>query len=290
MATKRRYSMWGLAAILAGVILTAIEVYGSVTYLVSQAQPNYLVAGGAVVTMVAAILPVLAGRCWRHGRYLLAALLWAAMAPALSVIVCAAVERTGGANDTAERGRQAIAQKLALARATEDEAKADVKADEAKAAAECSRASNGADPRGPLCKAAEERVGKSRQRLETARSGVAQAGVVPHDPMASRIAAVLPVSEAAVRIYQPLILPLAISGLGLLLIAVGAHQPKPRRVWRRRGKRKKRRALGSARKPSSSNNVVPLRARRKNWPRISPIRPRRVGLFFAFSAGSQVLA
>ena len=34
--------------------------------------------------------------------------------------------------------------------------------------------------------------------------------------MASRIAAVLPITEETVRLYQPLILPLAISALGLL--------------------------------------------------------------------------
>jgi len=71
------------------------------------------------------------------GRYILAVLLWAAMAPALSVIVCAAVERTGGANDTAERGRQAVAQKLALAREAEKEAKAVADSDELAAKAEC---------------------------------------------------------------------------------------------------------------------------------------------------------
>src|SRR5262245_66531102 len=96
------YSRWGIVAIFAGAALTAIEVYGAVSYLASQAQPHYLVAGGAIVTVVAAILPLLAGRCWQARRYLLAILLWMAMAPALSVIVCAAVERTGGANDTAE--------------------------------------------------------------------------------------------------------------------------------------------------------------------------------------------
>jgi len=135
MAKRLRYSKLALAAIIGGVALTAIEIYGAVSYLVSQSQPHYLVAGGAVVTMVAAILPILAGRCWGNGRYVLAILLWVAMAPALSVIVCAAVERTGGANDTAERGRQAVAQKLALAREAEKEAKAVADSDEAAAGA-----------------------------------------------------------------------------------------------------------------------------------------------------------
>lgn len=246
MATKHsNYSKWALAAIAGGAVLTAIEVYGAVSYLVSQAVPNYLVAGGAVVTLVAATLPILAARCWRDRRRLLAVLLWAALAPALSVIVTAAVERTGSANDGAERGRQAIAQKLALAREGEKEAKADVAADEAAAKAECARAVKGADPRGPACKSLEARADNSRKRLEAARETVAQAGVVPKDPMASRIAAVLPVNEEAVRIYQPLVLPLSISALGLLLISAGAHNtPKPpAKVVKRKG-RKPRKRLG----------------------------------------------
>ena len=62
-----------------------------------------------MTTVVAAILPVLAARSWSHGRYVLAIMLWMAMVPALSVIVCAAVERTGSASDHANRDRQAIA-------------------------------------------------------------------------------------------------------------------------------------------------------------------------------------
>jgi Ca2+/Na+ antiporter len=73
MATRRGYSKSALAAIVGGVVLTAIEVIGAVGYLLSQDQPSYLVAGGAVVTVVAAILPILARRCWQGGRYLLAA-------------------------------------------------------------------------------------------------------------------------------------------------------------------------------------------------------------------------
>jgi hypothetical protein len=259
MAAKcQTYSKWAIVAITGGVMLTAIEVYGAVSYLASQEQPHYLVAGGAIVTMVAAILPILAGRCWRDGRKLLAALLWAAMVPALSVIVSAAVERTGPANDSAERGRQVIAQKLDLARAAENDAKAVVDADEAKASAECSRAAKGVDPRGPQCKAAEARAEASRQRLQAARDAIAQAGVVPKDPMASRIAAVLPINEEAVRIYQPLVLPLSISAIGLMLISVGAHQPKRASARRKKGKprRRRRKALGSAAKKT---NVVQLR-------------------------------
>jgi hypothetical protein len=257
---KFSYPKWACAAIAGGAALTAIEVYGAVSYLVSQAQPNYLVAGGAVVTIAAAGLPILAGRCWRGGRWLLGGLLWLALVPALSVILCAAVERTGGAKDSADRDRQVVAQKIGLAREAVADAKADVRADEAKAVAECSRSQNPkVSPRGPHCTAAEERAEKSRERLKAARGELVQAGVVPKDPMASRLAAVLPVSEADIALYQPLVLPLAISITGLLLIAAGAHQPKRRKVQARRGKRKKRRSPVSP-KPSSAK-VIPLRRR-----------------------------
>jgi hypothetical protein len=173
VAKRSRYSKLGIAAITGGVCLTAIEIYGAVSFLLSQAQPHYLVAGGAVVTAVAAILPILAGRCWGNGRYVLAVLLWAAMAPALSVIVCAAVERTGGANDTAERGRQAIAQKLALARAAEAEAKAVADSDEVAAKAEC------ATGRGQKCLGLEARADQSRQRLSLIKLDKKAAEAVP---------------------------------------------------------------------------------------------------------------
>jgi hypothetical protein len=245
------YSKLGLAAIVGGVTLVAIEVYGAVGYLVSQGQPNYLVAGGAVVTIVAAILPVLASRSWSHGRYVLAALLWVAMAPALSVIVAAAVERTGSANDDANRGRQAIAQSIALARQAEQEAKTTADADEAAALVEC------ASGRKARCLGLEARADSSRKRLEAARDVLAKAGIAPTDPQARRLAAILPVSEEAVALYAPLILPVAISAIGLLLIAAGAHPPERRKVQKRKGKRKRRRRKVIP-QPSWSN-VVPLR-------------------------------
>jgi hypothetical protein len=259
MARRSKYSKWGLIAIAGGISLTAIEVVGAVGYLVSQDQPSYLVAGGALVTVVAAILPILAGRCWRDRRRALALMLWVSMVPALSLIFTAAVERTGGARDQGDRDRQVIAQRIELTKAAVNDAKADVEATEAKAAAECSKAPvKGVDPRGPLCKAAESRVTEARTRLQVARGEVAQAGVVPADPQARRIAAILPVSEEAVKLYQPLVLPVAISVLGLLLISAGAHRPK-RKAQKRKGKRKPRRRLGNA-KPRAKALPNPLPA------------------------------
>lgn len=252
---KSRYPTWGHAAIAGGVALTAIEVLGAVSYLRDQASPSYLVAGGAVVTVVAAVLPILAARCWHGRRRLLAILLLMALVPALSLIFTAAVERTGGARDEANRGRQEVAQRIELARTAVKDAKAVADTDEAAAKAEC------ATGRKAKCLGLEARADKSRERLEAARTKLAQAGVVPTDPQARRIAAVLPwVTEEAVTLYQPLVLPLSISILGLLLIAVGAHQPTHRKVPTRKGKRKRRPRPRVSSQPSS-DKVVPLRRR-----------------------------
>ena len=132
--------------------------------------------------MVAAILPILAGRCWRERRLLLALMLWAAIVPALSLIFTAAVKRTGGARDEANRDRQAIAQRIELTRSAEKEAKAIADAEEAAAKAEC------ASGRKTKCLGLEARADQSRQRLEAARDTVAKAGVVPTDPQARRLA------------------------------------------------------------------------------------------------------
>ena len=105
---KIHYSKLALGSMALGVVLTGIEVLGSVTFLLDQAQPSYLVLGGAVVTACAAILLPLAERCVRDKRHLLAATLVASLVPALFLIFTAAVERTGGARDQATRDRQSL--------------------------------------------------------------------------------------------------------------------------------------------------------------------------------------
>src|SRR5262249_20571319 len=168
MAAKVRYSYLGLAAIAGGVGLTAIEVVGAVGYLLSQDQPSYLVAGGAAVTVVAAMLVPLAERCWKGGRYILAVLLVAALIPALSLVFSAAVERTGGARDGANRDRQVIAQRIALRRDAVKDAKVVADEDELAAKTEC------VSGRKAKCLGLEARADISRQRLETARTELAQ--------------------------------------------------------------------------------------------------------------------
>jgi len=116
------------------------------------------------------------------------------LVPALSLVFSAAVERTGGARDAANNDRQVIAQRIALKREAVKDAKAVANSDEEAAKADC------ASGRKAKCLGLEARADLSRQRLEAARTELAQAGVVPTDPQARRIAAVLPVSEVAVAL------------------------------------------------------------------------------------------
>jgi hypothetical protein len=105
----------------------------------------------------------------------------------------------------------------------------------------------------------EARAEASRQRLQTARADVAKAGVAPTDPQARRLAAVLPgVSEEAVQLYQPLVLPVAISVLGILMIAAGAHKPKRRKPVKAKGKKR----LKAPKPKPPSAQVIPLRRKR----------------------------
>jgi hypothetical protein len=237
--------------------LTGIEVWGAVEYLLKQeGHVSYLVLGGAIVTAVAALLPPLAERCWQARRYTLALLLWAALLPALALILTAAIERSGGARDTAQMERRVIAQRIELARSAEAEAKTRLATAEAAVLAEITRKK--APGCGGTCKDLKVEVEAARKELAKARDTIAAAGVVPKDSQAVRIAAILPVTEEAVALFQPLILPIAISALGLILIAVGAHSPKRRKVVKRKGRRKKRRPA-SQKPPARHGNVVPIR-------------------------------
>ena len=74
-------------------------------------------------------------------------------------------------------------------------------------------------------------------------------------PQARRLAAILPLTEEQVALYMPLVLPLAISITGLLLIAVGAQRPPaPAKAPKRKG-RKPRKRLGP-RKPAAAPKAL----------------------------------
>jgi hypothetical protein len=215
---------WRVVAFIFGASLVGIEIKGAVEYLLRQegGQFSYIVAGGAVVTAVAAFIPWLAERSWHAGNRFIAVLLMLAMIPALSLIVTAAIERTGGARDAAGQAREAVLVRMALAQKAETEAAAQLATDEAAAADECKTG------RGPRCAGLEDRATASRARLSEARDAIAAIGPAPVDSQARRIAAILPLTEQQVELYQPIILPVTVSLLGILFLSA-AFAPGRRR-------------------------------------------------------------
>jgi hypothetical protein len=226
---------WRVVAFTFGACLVGIEIKGAVEYLLRQegGQFSYIVAGGAVVTAVAPFIPWLAERSWHAGNRFIPILLMLAMLPALSLIVTAAIERTGGARDAAGQAREAVLVRMALAKKAETEAAAQLATDEAAAADECKTG------RGPRCTGLEDRAAASRARLSEARDAIAAIGPAPIDSQARRIAAILPLTEQQVELYQPIILPVTVSLLGILFLSAAfapgrrkgidvTPEPKPR--------------------------------------------------------------
>lgn len=247
-----------------GAILTGIEVYGCMEYLYGQqGHWSYIVALGGAVTACAALLPMATEMSLRDARYILAFLATVAIAPALTTIFLAAIERTGSARDVIVRqiADHKTAQDSARKRLTDAEAalantpstSARITAAEAaKATADAAVLAKSAE-RGCLenCRkllqaqvdGAAEEVTRARAELSTlwhqqqdevraARLALEKLGSPPFDPQARRIAAMLPISEESVQLYAPLVLPLTGSLLGIIFIAIGgrletAEQPAP---------------------------------------------------------------
>jgi hypothetical protein len=215
----------GWLFIAVGVALTGVEVYGCVEYLMGRhgGQWSYIVALGAMVTASAALIPLLVEKCWadrNHGLALICAL---AAIPALTTIFLAAVERTGGARDTVVSAQRQSAVKIAAAERAERAAEKRVEAEEANARASCTW-------KNVVCANAEERAKAARTDLAEVRRKRVEAGDLPLDPQARRISAMTGLSEATIQLWEPLILPITGSLLGILFLAVGGkieNAPEP---------------------------------------------------------------
>ena len=212
-----------LLFVVAGAILTGIEAYGCYEYLVSQlGHVSYLVVLGCAVTIFAALIPMGVELCWRERRWLLAIVVALAFIPASATIFLAAVERTGGAKDALVAHQREAIVRIAAAERAERDAKADAERDEAAAVAEC------ASGRKAKCLGLEARADAARARLEDARKALVNAGALPVDPQARRVAAMLNVTEAQVQLYGPMVLPVTGSLLGVLFLAIGGTMERKR--------------------------------------------------------------
>jgi hypothetical protein len=193
---------------------------------------------GPIAAIVGATMLHFAEHAWSEKQRLRAVSLGALSALALLTCLSFVLDRVATAYDAKLQDRQSGNLSRSEARKALDQAEATAKLAEQAAVAECSSG------RGLRCREAEGRADAARQRVAETRSRLVQAGAqVAEDPMARRLAAVTGVGEAAIALYQPLMLPvwLELSGLVLLTygLSPGSQAPKEA-VARKRTKRVRR--------------------------------------------------
>lgn len=189
---------------------------------------HYGDAAAPLAAIVGAGMLHLAEHCWHERQRVRSIAMLGCAVGAAAISFVAVLDRVSASRD----GAALVAESRNLAReqaaAALRSAEAELKDETAAARAECSRALPGRDPRGPGCIAAEQREERARARRDAARETVVQAGAVEHsDPGARRLSHVLPISEDAVRLYMPLLLPLWVELAGLVLLSFGLSRRRP---------------------------------------------------------------
>lgn len=216
--------IWRIACALAGLSCVGTEVFGVYDQLLSeQGRLNYLVVAGCLVAALAPACPALGRWLARAGRPLSAGAAYAVFVMCITIVSVAAITRGGTAIDGAEAARSSIASQAKALAISEADARAALEATSAARSAECKSG------RGENCRDLEAAERDAREAVARAveRQGVSTPN--QRDPLASRIAAIFPVSEVTFRTYWPLALPLTLFGLGTLLLTA-ATAPLPRAV------------------------------------------------------------
>lgn len=249
MKTRRRPS-WDIrrgVSTLAGSALVGLAAWYAWEHFKDPSAPIAAVFG--------AVMLHLGQYAWQSRQRALACSLAALSLFAVVISLTAVIGRVASQNDVRSHTIASSNEMRRLAEVEEAEAKDEKDAATKAAIAECSRAANPkADPRGPMCIAAEKREQAARERLDSARERLAVMGVAKvEDSGAKRLAAILPLSEAQIALYQPLLLPiwLELSGLALLTFGLSHRTAAPNEKSRRRKRR--------TRKPSRDSrpsNVV----------------------------------
>lgn len=218
-------------ALLFGVIFAGCEVFGTYEYLYKdQDGITYVVVAGAAIAAAISLLPAWASFAWR-GRPWLSLSIWVIFVVALGSVVASALSRTGSATDIAQERREQIektegqaaravadaGRRLDFANDALDKANADV----IENASKKSCASNCAALLSAAVVRAEREVEAARIAFDVAKRLEVDAPIGKTDLLSKRIAALLPVSEDAVRLYQPLIVPTLTSAMSAVLTALG---------------------------------------------------------------------
>jgi len=193
---------WKIAATIGGTGLTATAVWLNAEHVAaSEGWHSPLVAAGVIVTLCAASVPPLAERAAKTGQPGKAAMLWLFFILAVGFSLSASIARSS----SYVAGNAARAETSNRATRLAEEAYAAAKRS---VEAECAK-------RGPKCRDLEEKADEARKALAIAKP--VQAG----DPGAERLAALLGVDEAKVRLYVPLLLPLGLELGGFIFLAFG---------------------------------------------------------------------
>ncbi len=208
-------TLLGIAALAFGLYFAGCEVYGTYEFwLKDQGGFSYIVAAASGIAAAASLLPAWAAIAWRGQKTLSFALWTLFLASSLSVVVAAAA-RTGLATDSAEADRETRDRARIVAFQNDASARTQLVTDMRTVERECETG------HGPRCKDARAALGTTQQRVSAAGSALMVAPATQSDPLARRIAAVFPVTEVQVRLYQPLAVPVLTSALSAALIALG---------------------------------------------------------------------
>jgi hypothetical protein len=204
-----------ILAVIGGAGLTAVATYMNADAIASsEGWLSPLTIGTIILTISGAIALPLAEQAYKTGQWLKAAFL----VLFFSLVVIGSLLNTL-ARTAAYRDSQV---------ATGQQANANARlASEAYAAAQATVADE-CKKRGDRCRAAEAAVVTARNALATV------APAKSADPAAARLSALLGISERAVALYVPLILPTALELGGFILLAFG-FAPRAREIAQNSG-------------------------------------------------------
>lgn len=199
-----------ILAIIGGAGLTAVATYMNAEAIAaSEGWLSPLTIGTIILTISGAMALPLAEQAWKTGQWLKAAFLVLFFSLVVAGSLLNTLARTAAYRDGQVATGVATNARAELAREAYAAAQATV-------ADECKK-------RGDRCRAAEAAVVTARNALATVAPAKAA------DPAAARLSALLGISESAVALYVPLILPTALELGGFILLAFG-FAPRRRKI------------------------------------------------------------